>query len=99
MKFYERLSWGAVALHVIQAIVVCALTIWLDKSPDVLNNNNNHLADLKRGVFPLYKTVHFWAKTNATTNITSPIANKDVWIETVVVSVLYFFYFFPRLKR
>ena len=48
---YQRLSWGAVALHLVQAIIVCGLTIWLDTQQP---------KGLRKGVFPLYKPVHIW---------------------------------------
>jgi hypothetical protein len=54
MVLWRRLAWGAVALHFAQAVLVCALTMWLDTT---------HSAKL--GVFPLTKTVHVWRK-NAT---------------------------------
>jgi hypothetical protein len=69
---YTRLSWGTVALHLVQAIVVCALTVWLDSSTTERN----------KGVFPLYKNVQVWS-TNSSGNAESPVVS-GVTVHTII---------------
>ena len=73
MQLYTRLSWGAVALHLVQAIVVCALTVWLDSST----------AGPSKGVFPLYKNIQVWSKATNATTASSPIVS-GVATQTII---------------
>jgi hypothetical protein len=69
-----RLNWAAAALHLIQAIVVFALTLWLNSRGGVV-----------AGVFPLFKTVHVWVTDNNTTTMRPAMMVGDgYFIQTVV---------------
>ena len=64
------LNGAATALHLAQAIVVFALTLWLDSR------------NVTVGIFPLHKTVHVWHKANFTQR--PALMGHGVYIEAVV---------------
>ena len=60
----SRLAWAAVGLHATQAVVMLALTVWIDSSRP-------------SNAFNIYKTVHIWHSAHDITTVVDNVGTFD----------------------